>query len=512
MLSGISENKRIAKNTLLLSIRTFVVMLVTLFTSRIVLQALGVEEFGVYSAVGGVVAMFTMVTNALSGAISRFLTYELGTGNLQKLCNVYSTSINAQIILALLITILTEIIGVWMLENKMVIPEHCVAAAYWVLHFSLITFFIQLVTVPFRSLIIAYERMSAFAYFGVIEVMLKLAMAYLLFVAESSKLTLYALLLMVVAISVLLMNIVYCRAVFKDVHYKIFIDWKTLKEMLGFSVWSLIPNTAYLINTQGINVLMNLFFGVTANAARGIASQVESAIVTFVGNFTTALNPPITKAYASGDVYGLIKLINRGVKFSFFIMLMFVVPMVTECEQILHIWLGEVPLYVVTFTQCGVFSALVLQMGNPMLTGILATGNIRRYQIIVTSCGCLVFPLSWLAYYLEAPPQTSYIIFIIIYFLLNFIRLDSLKRLINFPVKSFITSELTRMLLVLVLSFVPPMCFIRLMPPTFLRLVLTVLISLLSTMVCIYAVGLKQEERVFIINQMILIMNKFIKK
>ena len=211
MLSGISENQRIAKNTILLSARTFVVMLVTLFTSRVVLRVLGVEEFGVYSAVGGVVAMFTMVTNALSGAISRFLTYEIGTGNLQKLCKVYSTSINAQIILAVMITILTEIIGVWMLENKMVIPEHCIAAAHWVLHFSLFTFFIQLVTVPFRSLIIAYERMSAFAYFGVIEVMLKLAVAYLLFVAESSKLTLYALLLMVVAMSVLLMNMVYCR-------------------------------------------------------------------------------------------------------------------------------------------------------------------------------------------------------------------------------------------------------------------------------------------------------------
>lgn len=512
MSNRISENKRIAKNTILLSIRTFVVMLVTLFTSRIVLQALGVEDFGVYSAVGGVVAMFTMVTNALSSAISRFLTYELGRKNIQKLCSVYSTAINAQIILAVIITILTEIIGVWMLENKMVIPKHSIHAANWVLHFSIFTFFIQIVTVPFRSLIIAFERMSAFAYFGIIEVILKLVVAYLLFVAESSKLILYALLLMVVALSVLLMNMLYCRMVFKEVRYKLFIDRETIKEILGFSVWSLIPNTAYLLNTQGINVLMNLFFGVTANAARGIASQVEAAIGAFVGNFTVALNPPITKAYASGDLCGMIKLINQGVKFSFFIMLFFVVPIVIECKQILNIWLGEVPPYAVTFAQCGVFSALVLQMGNPMLTGILATGNIRRYQIIVTFCGCLVFPMSWLAYYFNASPQASYVIFIIIYFLLNFIRLDSLRRLINFPVKSFIASELTRILLVLVLSFILPLCFIRLIPPSFLRLIFSVFISLLSTMVCVYTVGLKQEERIFIINQMMLFKNKFFKK
>jgi len=315
-----------------------------------------------------------------------------------------------------------------------------------------------------------------------------------------------------VAGSVLLMNVAYCRIVFKEVRYKISMDGKTLKEMLGFSVWSLIPNTAYLLNTQGINVLMNLFFGVTANAARGIAAQVEAAVGAFVGNFTTALNPPITKAYASGDINGMIKLISRGVKFSYFIMLMLVVPMVVECEQILYLWLGEVPPYAVTFAQCSVFCALVLQMGSPMLTGILATGSIKRYQIIVTSCGCMVFPISWLAYYLQAPPQASYIIFIVIYFLLNFIRLDSLKRLINFPVKSFLMSELMRMLLVLVLSFVLPFCFTQLMPPTFLRFILSVAVSLLSTIACIYLVGLKTDERLFIINQLKTIKNKYIRK
>lgn len=512
MDKGKINNKRIAKNTILLSIRTFVVMLVTLFTSRVVLKTLGVEEFGVYSAVGGVVSMFSMVTVALSGAVSRFLTYELGTGDIKNLCKVYSTSINAQIILALIIAVLTEIIGIWLLENKMLIPAHCMDAARWVLHFSILTFFIHLVTVPFRALIIAYERMSAFAYFSVVEVLLKLGVAYMLFMSNSSKLILYALLLCVVALSILLMNMVYCRFVFREVCYKRLIDGKTLKEMLGFSVWSLIPNTAYLLNTQGINVLMNLFFGVTANAARGIASQVEAAVASFVGNFTTALNPPITKAYASGDIDGMVTLIIRGVKFSFFIMLMLVVPMVVECELILYFWLGEVPPYVVTFVQCSVFCALVRQMGNPMLTGILATGSIKRYQIVVTTCGCMVFPISWMAYYLEAPPQVSYIIFIIIYFLLNFIKLDSLKRLINFPVKPFLTSELMRMLLVLVISFVLPLCFKQSISSGFFRLILSVFISFLSTMVCIYVVGLKTDERLFVINQLKQIRNKIKKK
>lgn len=508
---SVINNKRIAKNTIFLSIRTFVVMLVTLFTSRVVLQALGVEDFGVYSAVGGIVSMFTMVTTALSGAISRFLTYELGTGNIKRLCKIYSTSINVQIILSIIIAVLTEIIGLWLLEKKMVIPPHSMDASRWVLHFSILTLLIQLVTVPFRSLIIAYERMSAFAYFGIIEVILKLGVAYLLFISNSSKLSLYAFLLVLVAFAVLLMNIIYCRKVFNTVHYELMIDKKTLKEMIGFSVWSLIPNTAYLLNTQGINILMNIFFGVTANAARGIASQVESAVGAFVSNFTTALNPPITKAYASGDINGMVTLISRGVKFSFFITLVLVVPIVVECEQILHLWLGEVPSKAVVFTQCSVFCALVLQMGNPMLTGILATGNIKRYQIVVTLCGCMVFPISWLAYYLDAPPQYSYIIFIVIYFLLNFIRLDTLKRLINFPVKSFLTSELIKMLLVMAVSFILPLCFTKLISPSFMRLIMSVIISFFYTVACVYILGLKTDERIFIVNQLRTIKEKFIK-
>lgn len=487
-------------------------MIVTLFTSRVVLQALGVENFGVYSAIGGIVAMFTMVTNSLSSAIGRFLTYELGTGNIQRLCKVYSTSINVQTILAVVIALLTEIIGLWMLKNKMVIPPHCIDAAHWVLHFSIFTFVLHLITVPYRSLIIAYERMSAFAYFGIIEVVLKLAVAYLLFISDSSKLIVYAILLTIVAFVLLLMNMLYCRIIFREVRYKTSIERKVIKDILGFSVWSLLPNTAYLLNSQGINVLMNLFFGVIANAARGIATQVEAAVGAFVGNFTMALNPPITKAYASGDIPNMIKLINSGVKFSFFIMLLVIIPLVVECEYILNLWLGEVPPYVVTFTQCGVFSALVLQMGNPMLTGILATGKIRRYQIIVTVSGCMVFPISWIAYYLQAPPHASYIIFIVIYFLLNFIRLDSLKRLVNFPVKSFVLSELTRMLLVLGLSLLLPLWFIQMMPSTFLRLILSIIISLLSTLSCICVVGLKSDERKLFTNKATAFKNKIFKQ
>lgn len=502
------DNERIAKNTLFLSFRTIIIMFVTLFTSRVVLQALGVEGFGVYSAIGGVVSMFTMVTTALSGAISRFLTFELGTGDIKKLCKVYSTSINAQILLAIIVTLPTTIIGIWMVDNKMVFPPQYIDAAHWVLYYSVLTFFIQLVTVPFRSLIIAYERMATFAYFGILEVMLKLGVTYLLLISDSSKLSLYAFLLMVVSLVILIMNIVYCKIVFKEVQYNISIDQKTLREMLGFSLWSLIPNTAYLLNTQGINVLMNLFFGVTANAAKGIATQVESAVSAFVSNFTTALNPPITKAYASGDINGTIILIIRGVKFCFFLMLLFVIPMVVECEQILTLWLGKVPTYAVTFSQCSVFCALVLLMGNPMLTGILASGNIRRYQIVVTSCGCLVFPISWLAYYFQAPPQASYIIFIVIYFLLNFIRLDSLRRLMNFPVMSFLATDFLRMLAVFIVSFILPLYFTHLFQPSLSRLSLSIIVSLLSTCLCIYIFGLNPNERKYVLSQTKKITNK----
>lgn len=483
-------------------------MFVTLFTSRVVLQALGVEDFGVYSAVGGIVAIFSMITTSMSSAISRFLTYSLGTGDYNTLSRVYSTSINIQLCIIIIIGLLTLFLGEWLLMHYMVIPYNSLPAARMVLRFSIITFVLQFITVPFRSLIIAYERMSVFAYLGIIEVILKLLVAYILYLATASKLAVYSILLCGVAVIILIIHIGYCRMSFPAVKYSWKINLPIVKEMLGFSIWSLLPNTAYLLNTQGINVLMNLFFGVLANAARGIATQVESAISTFVGNFTTALNPPITKAFASGDINGMILLIRRGVKFSFIIILIIAVPLVVECEQILQIWLGEVPKYAVSFTQCAILSSLVLQMGNPMITGILATGNIRRYQIEVTLIGCMVFPLTWIAYKLNSLPQISYVIFIVIYLLLNLVRLVALRRLVNFPVKDFLKDEMIKMGLVLTVSFAIPLFIVNLFNASFFRLIVISLFSCLLTTITSYLILLDSSERKFMISKILFVINK----
>ena len=502
------DNNRIAKNTILLSFRTIIIMFVTLFTSRVVLQALGVEDFGVYSAVGGIVAIFSMITTSMSSAISRFLTYSLGKGDYNNLSRVYSTSINIQFCIIIIIGILTLLLGEWLLLNYMVIPSSSLVAARVVLRFSIITFVLQFITVPFRSLIIAYERMAVFAYLGIIEVILKLLVAYLLYVATSSKLVVYSVLLCGVTLIILLIHIVYCRKSFPSVKYSFNINFPVVKEMLGFSIWSLLPNTAYLLNTQGINVLMNMFFGVLANAARGIATQVESAISTFVGNFTTALNPPITKAFAAGDINGMIVLIRRGVKFSFIIILMIAVPLVVECEQILEIWLGEVPKYAVSFAQCAILSSLVLQMGNPMITGILATGNIRRYQIEVTLIGCMVFPLTWIAYKFNSSPQISYVIFILIYLFLNLVRMMALRRLIKFPMKDFLKDEMLKMGVVFIISFVLTFLISNLLSASFFRLIIIFLFSCLLTSLSSYLILLDTREREFIVSKIVFIINK----
>lgn len=492
-----SNNRRIAKNTLFLYFRTFLIMLVSLYMSRVVLEALGVEDYGIYNVVGGIVAFFSILSTSLSGAISRFITIELGRGDIERLKHVFSSSVTIQIGMALIVFVVAEIVGVWFLNTQMNISSERLDSANWVLQCSILTFMINLLSVPYNAMIVAHERMSAFAYISVLEVLLKLAVAFLLYVSIWDNLKVYAILLLFVALSVRLVYGFYCKYHFKEASYQFVFDKELLGEMAHFAGWSLIPNTAYLLNTQGVNMLINIYFGVTVNAARAIATQVETAIGAFVGNFTMALNPPITKAFASGNTTYMIDLVCKGTKYSFFIMYLCVVPLVLEAETILSLWLKNVPEQAVVFTRLVVFSTLMMQMGNSMLVAIMATGNIRRYQIVVTLIGALVFPLSWLAYQIGFPASCTYVIFTVIYFLLNFIRLGALKRLVDFPVNRFINSVMSKLILVSVSSFFLPGMIVFGMEPSFLRLLIVVPTSILSTMVCVYWLGLEQEEQVF---------------
>lgn len=496
------NNKRIAKNTLLLYIRTLFIMLVTLYTSRVVLNTLGVTDYGVYNVVGGVVAMFSVISSSLSSSISRFITFELGHGDFDRLKRIFTTSVNIQIGISFVILVMAEIFGVWFLNTKMNIPAERMNAANWVLQCSLISFVINLISVPYNACIIAHERMSAFAYISILEAVLKLAVVYMLLISPYDKLITYAVLLVIVSLLIRLTYGQYCKRHFEESSYSFIYDRPLMKEMTGFASWSFFGNGAYMLNVQGVDMLINIFFGVTFNAARGVANQVQNAVMQFVNNFTVSINPQITKSYAAGEMEYLYRLVCRGARFSYFLLLVFVVPIVCEADYILHLWLELVPEYAPVFLRLGLFGTLMTLLGNSMLTAISATGNIRRYQIWITTVGCLVFPLTWIAFEFGAPPQTTYIIYIVIYFLLNFVRLYISKGLLKFPVRLYLTDVILRVITVSAVSFILPLLVIYNLNEGFLRLCVTCIVSVVSTASVIFILGLEKTERTKIINKL----------
>lgn len=495
-----TDNKRIAKNTLLLYCRTFLLMLISLYTSRVVLSTLGVDDYGIYNVVGGFVAMFAVISGALSSSISRFITFELGHGDKSKLNLIFSTSVNIQIFIGILILILGETIGVWFLNNQLNIPAERITAANWVLQCSLLTFIVNLLSVPYNAAIIAHERMKAFAYVSILEALLKLAIVYLLIICKFDKLILFSILNLVVAVVIRFVYGVYCSRHFSECTYRFVYDKSLLKEMTGFAGWNFMTNGAYIFNTQGVNLLVNVFFGVYANTARGLATQVDAAIMQFVTNFTTAINPQIIKAYASGDKEAMFKLVCRGAKFSYFMLLLFAIPFICEADTILKLWLGDVPLHTTTFLRLTVLSSMVNIIGNTQYTACQATGNIRNYTLIITSIGCLVFPLTWILYRIGLPVESTYVVFIIIYFILDVVRLFLMHSLLQFPIGMFVRKVFIVIIGVSIISSIFPIIGIICLPPTWWRLFVTLTLSTVSIGLSIYIIGLDSSEKKLILD------------
>lgn len=513
-MSQTSENnKRIAKNTLLLYFRMLFTMTVSLFTSRVILNTLGVEDYGIYNVVGGIVTMFSVLSGSLSASISRFITFELGTRNLKRLKTVFSTGINIQIGMSALVVVLAEAIGIWFLNSKMNIPTERLEAANWVFQCAIVTFVLNLLSVPYNAAIIAHEKMSAFAYISVVEVSLKLLIVYMLIVSPFDRLKTYAVLLLCVGAVIRLVYGFYCKRCFEECTYHFVYDKPILREMTGFAGWNFLGNGAYLLNTQGVNILMNMYFGVAVNAARGVATQVDAAMKQFVNNFTTAVNPQITKSYAQGDLAYMHKLICRSAKFSAFLMLFFAVPIMLETKTILTIWLKTVPDYAAIFLQWIIMSSFVdTVLANCLVTAMFATGDIKRYQIIVTSIGCLVFPLSWIAFALGLEPQVGYIIYFIIYTILLFIRLWLLKDMIKLPIIMYVREVLNKVVPVMAIAFAIPFLLCITMEDGWQRLISVCAISVVVTAVTEYRLGLSEHERTFVLEKVRQITDKLIRK
>lgn len=489
------NNKRIAKNTLVLYFRTLLVMLIALYTSRVILNTLGVEDFGIYNVVSGTVAMLSVISGSLSQAISRFITFELGAGNNQRLQRIFSTSVLVELGLSLIIIILGEIIGLWFLNNHVNMPVDRLNAAYWVLHCSLLAFVINLVSIPFNATIIAHEHMAAFAYISILDAILKLGIVFFLQIITIDKLIFYAILVVIEAFVIRITYTIYCHHYFSETRGNLKFNNKLFREICSFAGWKFLSDSAYVFSTQGVNMLINVYFGVALNAARGLATQAQSAVMQFVNNFTVSINPQITKYYASGQMDTMYKLVCSGTKFSFYLMLFFSIPFICEAEYILKLWLKNVPPYTTYFLQLSLIGSLAVLLGNCLITAIQATGNIRNYAIWVTIVANLVLPVSWICFEMGCSVISTYIVFIIIYAALNFVRLYIARQQLKFPMKDFIKEVYLRVLIVMILSFIIPLTITYYMDSSFVRLCITCFVSMLSTLFFILTCGMNANER-----------------
>lgn len=512
MSDNTSSNKRIAKNTILLYFRTLLILIVSLYTSRVVLNTLGVDDYGIYQAVGGVVAMFSVISGALSNSISRFITFSLGKGDKETLNKVFVTSINIQVIISIIVLLLCEIVGVWFLNYKMNIPLERIVAANWVLQCSLITFVVGLISTPYNACIIAHEHMSAFAYVSILDAVLKLVIIYALCVSPYDKLITYSILLVVVSLITRFIYGWYCGKHFEECRYRFSFDHNLFKEMSGFAGWNFFSNAVYIFNSQGVSILVNMYFGVALNAARGIATQVDGTLKQFIENFTMAVNPQITKSYAAGDTERLNYLICKGARFSYFLLFILCLPLLFETNMILTIWLKNVPDYTVAFVQLSLIGSLVTCLGTTGYTACMATGHIKKYVLWITILGLLVFFLTWLAYVQGCSVVVTYWIYIFIYIIVQVARLFLMKIMLGFPPAVWIKEVLGKIVLPTIISLVPPFLVVYFLPENYSRLFLNIVICSSLSCICIYLLGLTEGERITIKNKALGIMIKLLKR
>ena len=500
--SGILSNRRIAKNTIALYIRMILMTLIGLYTSRVILQTLGVKDYGLYNAVGGVIGMFNIVTSSLSTAVSRYLTYSLGRGDKDRLKVVFSTSINIQLAIAVFIIVVAGIAGWFFLNYKMNVPDGRMDAANWVLASCILTSAISLICVPFGAAVVSHEKMDMYAYLSILDATMKLAIVFALYFSPFDKLKSYAVLLLAVSILMSYIYICYCRRKFEECRYKFVYDRRLIKDMTKFAGWSFFGNGAWVLDTQGVNILINMFFGVTLNAARGIASQVEGLITTFVNNFMVAMNPQITKLYAAGVLSNMHTLVCRGARFAFFMMMFFGIPICLETEKLLSLWLGIVPEYTVLFVRLSFIASMCTLLGYTLVTAQYATGDIKRYQIVVSLVGAWAFPLTWLAFKLGGDPSWTYIVYSAVYFLLVFVRIYLVKDMIQLSWVRYVKEVLVRGAIVALIAIIPPLAIYLTMPPTIFRFILVWLVSLVFSGVVIYWVGMDAAERASVKNML----------
>lgn len=499
-----SKNKTIAKNTLFLYFRMMFSMLVSLYTSRVVLQALGIEDYGIYQTVGGVVGMLSFLNGALSTGSSRFLTYEMGTGNWTKLQRTFSSVLTVHILLAILIVLIAETGGLWFVCNKLVIPTERIDAAIFAYHFSILAAVFSITQVPYSACIISHERMGIYAYMSIIEVSLKLIIVYMLAIGNLDKLKLYALLYCFINISVALFYRFYCIRKFSETHYKLIWDKVIIKNVLCYSGWNLFANTAIALVNQGATILVNMFFAPSVVAARAISNQVNMAAYHFITNFRTAANPQIVKRYAAGDFEGSKSLLLSSTVYSYYLMLLLTLPICLVAEPLLHFWLGTVPDYTVQFLQLTIITSLFQVFDSSFYTALYAKGRIRENALISPTILFLSFPITYFLFKLGASPIILAVVLLFVYLTLGLIiKPILLIRIVEYRWKD-VQNVLMPCFRVTVISVPVPSMFYffrnRIFQNEIYSFIALVLISVVSVIITIWIVGLDKDIRIKLTN------------
>ncbi len=490
-----SDNRRIAKNTVLLYLRMFIILGVSLYTSRVVLAVLGITDYGVYNVVGGVVSMFTFISMAMGNATARYITFALGRGDELYLKKVFNTALLVHIGIAILILILAETVGLWFLINKMVIPADRMVAAHWVYQLSVVAAMVSIVYVPYNSEIIAHEKMGAFAYISILDVILKLAIVYILTIAPYDKLILYAVLFLGVNLLDTLIYYLYCRRHFSETKLMVVKDWPLIKEMTSFAGWSMIGNLAGVGYTQGLNILLNIYFGPVVNAARGVAVQVQGAVKGFVTNFQTAVNPQLIKSYAQEDYSRMHTLLFSSSKLSFYLLFCIVLPIIIQAQPILSLWLVEVPEHTVSFMRLILIITLIDTIERPVNTSINATGDLKLYQTVSCSIQLLVLPVSYIFLRLGSNPETVFGVQFFILLAAFIAELLILIPRIKLYLVVYIKEVVLSVLVVASISSIVSVGVSLLLPDTLTGTIIIISFSILIVWVVAYFVGMNCRER-----------------
>lgn len=495
-----NNNKKIVKNTLYLYIRTFFTMLISLYTSRVVLSVLGVNDYGIYNVIGGIAGSFSFLSSMLSNATQRYLNVAIGQNDKKEANHVFNMNMLIYLIYAFVSILIVEIGGAWFIENKMILAPERVDAAYWCLHSTVIILFVSLVSSVYESVLIARENMKVYAYMGIYDAIMKLLIVFIVSIITFNKLKTYAVLIALISITSRLIPAIYTLVHYEETKLKFYWDAYNFKSMSKFIGWNFINTVVFILNDQGMNMLLNMFFGPAVNAARGLSIQVKSAVSNFAMGFFTAVRPQIVKSYAAGDTSRFTELIFNSGKFTFFLLWLICLPVMLRIDNILLFWLGNVPDWTAQFViWILIFNLINCSFCDPMWQGIQAIGELKKYVAIGSFIYFLAFPITWIAFKFNGSPLLAFQILVLVRVCYFIITTLIFRKYSYFSLYKYAQSVLSPVLKVVIVSLILSFLINEVMPYDFISTVIVCLLTVFLVGFSIFIVGLNLNERVLLL-------------